>query len=205
MMFTRQPAPRASMDILTNSRRSPSGEGPLCVRFQVLTLHLSAKGNTYRLKCSFSCNSRSSSSSTEARVLVWTFCSTSKRSTPCTTTSEITPTAPIPPTAALNRSSSGPHSCTSPLPSISLSATTDSLTNPHSLPVPCTSVERIPAMLWASWEGSAEKAKPSSSSRATTSRTRVPPLCGHLFLVQVLPDEAAVVIEGNQRFLRRGA
>src|SRR5215210_4897926 len=123
------------MEVLTNSRRSPSGDRLLSVQFQVLILHLSAKGNTYRLKCSFSCNSQSRSSSTEARVLVWTFCSTSKRSTPCTTTSEITPTAPIPPTAALNRSSSGTHSCTSPLPSISLSPMTDSLTNPQSIPV----------------------------------------------------------------------
>src|SRR5215216_3832500 len=182
MRFPSQAAPRASMDILTNSRRSPSAEGSLCVRFQVLTLHLSAKGNTYKLKCSFSCKSWSSSSSTEARVLVWTFCSTSKRSTPCTTTSEITPTAPIPPTAALNRSSSGTHSCTSPLPSISLSPTTDSLTNPQSLPVPCTSVDSIPATLWASWEGSALKARPSSISRATTSRTRVPPFTATCFL-----------------------
>src|ERR671913_1491026 len=163
------------MEVLTNSRRSPSGDRLLSVQFQVLTLHLSAKGNTYRLKCSFSCNSQSRSSSTEARVLVWTFCSTSKRSTPCTTTSEITPTAPIPPTAALNRSSSGTHSCTSPLPSMSLRLTTDSLTNPQSLPVPCTSVERIPAMLWASWEGNALNASPSSSSSSTTFLTRVPP------------------------------
>ena len=35
------------------------------MRFQVLTLHLSAKGNRYRLKWSFSRSSRSSSFSTE--------------------------------------------------------------------------------------------------------------------------------------------
>ncbi len=30
-------------------------------------------------------------------------------------------------------------------------------------------------MLWASWEGKARKASPSSKSSFTTSRTRVPP------------------------------
>ena len=44
-----------------------------------------------------------------------------------------------------------------------------------SLPVPCTSVERMPAMLCASCDGSAAKAKPSWARSLTTSRTRVPP------------------------------
>jgi hypothetical protein len=65
------------------------------------------------------------------------------RSTPFITTSAIIPTAPIPPIAALKRSSDGSHSCTSPLPTISLRRTTDWLTKPQFFPVPCTSVERM--------------------------------------------------------------
>ena len=51
----------------------------------------------------------------------------------------------------------------------------------QSLPVPWTSVDRMPAMLWASWEGWAANARPSSSSALMMSRTRVPPLTAICF------------------------
>jgi hypothetical protein len=62
----------------------------------------------------------------------------------------------VPPIAALKSSSEGSHWCTSPRPSTSRRRTTAWLTNPHCLPVPCASVDRIPAMLWASCDGSDE-------------------------------------------------
>ena len=65
--FPNHAANKASMEMLKNSRSVPKNDGSRLVRFQVLIWHFVVNGKRYRLKWSFSFNSRSRLSSTKAK------------------------------------------------------------------------------------------------------------------------------------------
>ncbi len=60
------------------------------------------------------------------------------------------------------------------------------------------SVDKMPAMLWASWDGSAAKARPSRFSAFTTSLTRVPALRVICFLSRSLLTTPAYLSSGTR-------